>query len=65
MTDLSRDLSRFDYPLIVPVVRVLDARFIEGTKNIEHLVEQQQCEGQEPAIEWMPIEQWRELVGCN
>lgn len=46
--------------LYVPPMRVLEAQFIHGTKQIMHRVQLWLGYGQEPIIVWMSIEEWRQ-----
>jgi hypothetical protein len=44
----------------IPLVRVLEAQFIQGTKQIMHRVQLWLGHGKDPLIVWMTIEEWRQ-----
>ena len=43
----------------IPPVRVLEAQYINGTKDIMHRVQLWLGEGEDPLVVWMSIVEWR------
>ena len=42
-----------------PPIRVLEAQYIQGTKQIMHRVQLGLGPGRDPVILWMTLEEWR------